>query len=181
MQNCLIPFLCVFGKGMGGGGGGSWSKSMKNATSLSFLGRFWLFVLSDRAWCGLQNYTEFWNSLIMQIYANVFKINEKCYFSVISWPILILFVLSDRAWCGLQNFYTEFWNSLNMQIYSKSMKNATSLFRNHNRSALLAGTYITQCIIYYPLVFMVPRSLVMRCHFSSPCELACNQILKIKT
>ena len=87
-----------------------------------------LFVLSDRAWCGLQNfYTEFWNSLIMQIYANLFKINEKCYFSVISWPILILFVLSNRAWCGLQNFYTEFWNSLIMQIYSKSMKNATSL------------------------------------------------------
>ena len=89
-----------------------------------------LFVLSDRAWCGLQNfYTEFWNSLIMQIYANLFKINEKCYFSVIFWPILILFVLSDRAWCGLQNFYKEFWNSLIMQImqiYSKSMKNATS-------------------------------------------------------
>ena len=33
---------------------------------------------------------------------------EICFFSVISWPILILFVLSDRAWCGLQNFYTEF-------------------------------------------------------------------------
>ena len=147
------------------------SKSMKNATSLSFLGRFWfclfyliglgvgfktsaqnfeihyanlckfiqnqrkmlllsviswpiliLFILSDRAWCGLQNfYTEFWNSLIMQIYANLFKINEKCYF-VISWPILILFVLSDRAWCGLQNFYTEFWNSLIMQIYSNLFK-----------------------------------------------------------
>ena len=145
-----------------------YSKSMKNATSLSFLGLFWfclfyliglgagfktstqnflnfinyanlckfiqnqwkmllchflsiliLFVLSDRAWCGLQNfYTEFWNSLIMQIYANLFKINEKCYFSVISWPILILFGLSDRAWWGLQNFYTEFWNSLIMQIYA---------------------------------------------------------------
>ena len=40
-----------------------------------------------------------------------------------------------------------------MQIYSKSMKNATSpLFRNHNRSALLAGTYITHRVIYYPLV-----------------------------
>ena len=138
-----------------------YSKSMKNATSLSFLGRFW-FVLSDRAWCGLQNfYTEFWNSLIMQIYsksmknatlsflgrfwfclfyliglgagfktstqnfeinyANLFKINEKCYF-VISWPILILFVLSDRAWCGLQNCYTEFWNSLIMHIYANLFK-----------------------------------------------------------
>ena len=44
------------------------SKSMKNATSPLFLGRcLILFVLSDRAWCGLQNfYTEFWNSLIMQ-------------------------------------------------------------------------------------------------------------------
>ena len=82
-----------------------------------------LFVLSDRAWCGLQNfYTEFWNSLIMQIYANLFKINEKCYFSVISWPILILFVLSDRAWCGLQNFYTELWNSVIMQIYANLFK-----------------------------------------------------------
>ena len=84
-----------------------------------------LFVLSDRAWCGLQNfYTEFWNSLckFMQIYANLFKINEKCYFSSISWPILILFVLSDRAWCGLQNFYTEFWNSLIMQIYANLFK-----------------------------------------------------------
>ena len=59
---------------------------------------------------------------IMQIYANLFKINEKCYFSVISWPILILFVLSDRAWCRLQNFYTEFWNSLIMQIYANLFK-----------------------------------------------------------
>ena len=40
-----------------------------------------------------------------------------------------------------------------MHIYSKSMKNATSpLFRNHNRSALEAGTYITHRVIYYPLV-----------------------------
>ena len=92
-----------------------------------------LFALSDRAWCRLQNlYTELWNSLIMQIYANLFKINAKCYFSVISWPILILFGLSNRAWWGLQNFYTEFWNSLIMQIYaySKATKNATSLFHS---------------------------------------------------
>ena len=81
-----------------------------------------LFVLSDRASWGLQNfYTEFWNSLIMQIYANLFKINEKCYFSI-SWPILILFVLSDRAGWGLQNFYTEFWNSLIMRIYANLFK-----------------------------------------------------------
>ena len=81
-----------------------------------------LFVLSDRAGWRLQNfYTEFWNSLIMQMYANLFKINEKCYFSI-SWPILILSVLSDRAGWGLQNFYTEFWNSLIMQIYANLFK-----------------------------------------------------------
>ena len=41
-----------------------------------------------------------------------------------------------------------------MQIYSKSMKNAASpLFRNHNRSALEVGTYITHRVIYYSLVF----------------------------
>ena len=49
-------------------------------------------------------------------------VNKKCYFSSISWPILILFVLSDRAGWGLQNFYTEFWNSLIMQIYSNLFK-----------------------------------------------------------
>ena len=57
----------------------------------------------------------------MQIYANVFKINEKCYFSI-SQRILILFVLSDRAWWGLRNFYTEFRNSLIMQIYANLFK-----------------------------------------------------------
>ena len=78
-----------------------------------------LFVLSDRAWWGLQNfYTVFWNSLIMQIYS---KSTKKCYFSI-SWAILILFGLSDRAWWGLQNFYTEFWNSLIMQIYANLFK-----------------------------------------------------------
>ena len=77
-------------------------------------------------WLGLVRASKLlhriWNSLIMQIYANLFKINEKCYFSVISWPILILFVLSDWAWCGLQNFYTEFCNSLIMQIYANLFK-----------------------------------------------------------
>ena len=49
---------------------------------LYFLAILILFDLSDRAWWGLQNfYTEFWISLIMQIYANLFRINEKCYFS----------------------------------------------------------------------------------------------------
>ena len=34
------------------------------------------------------------------------------------------------------------------------MKNAASLFRNHNRSALEAGTYITHRVIYYSLVYI---------------------------
>ena len=54
-------------------------------------------------------------------YANLFKINKKCYFSI-SWPILILFVLSDRAGWGILNFYTEFWNPLIMQIYANLFK-----------------------------------------------------------
>ena len=49
-----------------------------------------------------------------------------------------------------------------MQIYSKSIKNATSpLFRNHNRSALQAGTYITHRVIYYPLV-KVEKFIVLK-------------------
>ena len=43
-----------------------------------------LFVLSDRAWWGLRKfYTELWNSLILQIYAHLFKINENCHLSSI--------------------------------------------------------------------------------------------------
>ena len=62
-----------------------------------------------------------WNGLRTSVRPSGLKINQKCYFSVISWPILILFVLSDRAWCRLNKtkFYTEFWNSLIMQIYNK--------------------------------------------------------------
>ena len=94
---------------------------------LYFLADFILFVLSDRAGWGLQNfYTEFWNSLIMQIYAN-FKINKKCYFSI-SWPILILFVLSDRAWWGLQNFYTELINYANLCKFIQYQQKMLLLF-----------------------------------------------------
>ena len=67
------PYVCVSVRPSG-------LKMLKFASSLSFLGRFWFCLFnSDSAWCGLQNfYTEFWNSLIMQIYANLIKINEKC-------------------------------------------------------------------------------------------------------
>ena len=169
-----------------------------------------LFVLSDRAWCGLQNFytilkfinyacnlfkinelhatkslvyflADFDSNCLFYLiglgapslllhrilisfinYANLFKIKEKCYFSVISWPILILFVLSDRAWCGLQYLYKEFLKFINYANLCKFIQNQwnmppllSPLFRNHNRSALEAGMYITHRVIYYPLVFPV--------------------------
>ena len=43
----------------------------------------------------------------MQIYANLFKINEKCYFSI-SWAILILFGLSDRLGGGFKTATQNF-------------------------------------------------------------------------
>ena len=132
-----------------------YSKSMKNATSLSFLGRFWfcliyLIGLGGGFKISTQN-LKFIN------YANLCIFIQKQQKMLLLYKFHSgfweLFVLSDRAWWGLRNCYTELWNSLIMQIYSKSMKNAASpLFRNHNRSALEAGTYITHRVIYYSLV-----------------------------
>ena len=135
-----------------------YSKSTKKNATL-FLGRFWfLFVLSDRAWCGLQNsYTEFWNSLIMQIYANLFKINEKCYFSI-SQRILILFVLSDRAWWGLRNCYTELWNSLIMQIYA-------NLFKINEKCHLSSIQKSQQICTSGRDVYYASRNLLSTCYF----------------
>ena len=61
------PYVCVCVRASG-------LKSMKMLLLCHFLPILILFVLSDRAWCGLQNfYTEFWNSLIMQIYSKSMK------------------------------------------------------------------------------------------------------------
>ena len=43
----------------------------------------------------------------MQIYANLFKINETCYCSVISWPILILFVLLYTPYISRGFYFRE--------------------------------------------------------------------------
>ena len=102
-------------------------------------------------------YTEFWNSLIMQIYANLFKINEKCYFSVISWPILFLFVLSDRAWCGLQNFYTDLWNSLIMQIYAH-------LFQINEKCYLSSIQKSQQICTWGGDIYYASRNLLSTCY-----------------
>ena len=74
-----------------------YSKSMKNATSLSFHGRFW-FCLVYLIGLGAGFKTS--NRILKFInYANSFKINVKCYFSVISWPILILLFICSFKLC----------------------------------------------------------------------------------
>ena len=58
----------------------------------------------------------------MQIYS---KNNKNCFFSLISWPILIWFALSGRAKFGTLNFYIEFeilFHWLFMVLYANEMK-----------------------------------------------------------
>ena len=55
--------------------------------------------------------------------ASGLKINEKCYFSVISWPILILFVLSDRAWCGASKLLHRILKFINYANLCKFIQN----------------------------------------------------------
>ena len=81
-----------------------YSKNNKNCFSL---------IGSDWARWGLQNlYTEFQNSLIMQIYATdlckFIQNHKKCLF--ICQLIFIWFALSGRTKFGMPNFYTEFRN-----------------------------------------------------------------------
>ena len=86
-----------------------YSKSTLNATSPLFIGLFWfcLFYLIGLGGGFKTSTQNFEILLIMQIYANLFKINEKCYFSI-SWPILILFVLSDRLGGGFETSTQNF-------------------------------------------------------------------------
>ena len=55
----------------------------------------------------------------MQIYS---KKNKNCFFSLISWPILIWFALSDRAKFGTLNSYTELWDFALFIIYGTLCK-----------------------------------------------------------
>ena len=76
---------------------------------------FILFVLSDRARWGLQDfYTKFRNSLIMQIYANLFKITNKItknasHSFLNRFWFSLLYLVELSLVCTL-NFYTEFWD-----------------------------------------------------------------------
>ena len=95
------PYVCVCACVRASG-----LKMLKFASSLSFLGRFWfcLFYLIGFG-AGLQNfYTEFWNSLIMQIYSKSMKMLLLCHFLA---DFGFCLFWSDRAWCGQYNPLTE--------------------------------------------------------------------------
>ena len=84
------------------------------------------FALFGRANFGtLKFYTEFWNCSPLINYGNLCKFIPKniknCFFSLISWPILIWFALSGRAKFGTQNFEILLhW--LFMVLYANEMK-----------------------------------------------------------
>ena len=85
------------------------------------------FALYRRANFGTLNiYTEFWNCSPLINYGNLCKIysknNKNCFFSLISWPILIWFALSGRAKFGTLNFYTELWDFAPLIIYGTLCK-----------------------------------------------------------
>ena len=100
-----------------------YSKSQKKASSPSFFDRFW-FGLLYIVELTLVHYTSTQNfencspvinyGNFMQIYS---KNNKNCFFSLISWPILIWFALSGRAKFGTLNFYTELWDFAPLIIY----------------------------------------------------------------
>ena len=118
-----------------------YSLSMKNATSLSPLGRcLILFGTSDQGkWCML------WNLLhrILKFinYANLcISISQSMKYAT-SLSFLepssdSVGALSDRAWWGLQHVYTVLWNSLIMQVslhicIQKQQKMLLLYFRTH--------------------------------------------------
>ena len=85
--------------------------SFQNASSSSFLNRFW-FWLFHKIGLGGGFKTSTQNCEII-IYGNLCKFmrnHQKCFFSFISRPILIVIALFGRAELRTLNFYTEFWN-----------------------------------------------------------------------
>ena len=106
-----------------------YSKSMKNATSLSFLGRFWFCLVNlIGLGSGLRNfYTEVVKLInyakFMQIYSKSMKNATSLSYLGRNWFCLFYLIGLE---CGLQNFYTEFWNSLITQIIQNQWKMLTS-------------------------------------------------------
>ena len=85
----------------------------------------------------------------MQIYS---KNNKNCFFSLISWPILIWFALSGRAKFGTLNFYTEFWDFAPLIIYGTLCK--------WNEIMSLPGH---QIFIFWPVQKCTTIFVVARC------------------
>ena len=117
LQNCLHRILKFINYA-------NLFKIMKNATSLSFLGRFWfcLFYLIGLG-AGFKTTTQnFWNSLIMQIIQNQWKMLLLCHFLTDFDSVCYLIGLGAAS-----KLVDRILNSLIMQNLFKSMKNATSL------------------------------------------------------
>ena len=114
-------------------------KITKNATSPSFVDRFWFFfVLFGRTTWDTQNlYTEFWNLVSNIIYANLCKFIQKSQKMLLLLHFLTDFdffvVSSGRTTWGTKKIHAEFWNLVSNIIYTnlckfiqKSQKNASS-------------------------------------------------------
>ena len=85
--------------------------SFQNASSSSFLNRFWFWLFHK---IGLGGGFKLLHRIVkFIIYGNLCKFmrnHKKCFFSFISRPILIVIALFGRAELRTLNFYTEFWN-----------------------------------------------------------------------
>ena len=84
--------------------------SFQNASSSSFLNRFWFWLFHK---IGLGGDLKLLHRIVKFIfYGNLCKFmrnHKKCFF-FISRPILIVIALFGRAELRTLNFYTEFWN-----------------------------------------------------------------------
>ena len=99
--------------------------SFQNASSSSFLNRFWFWLIHMIGLGGgfktsTQNREIHYLSMV--IYANLFEITKKFFFSFISQPILIVIALFGRAELCTLNFYTEFWNFAPLINYGNLFK-----------------------------------------------------------
>ena len=135
-----------------------YSKLMKNATLLYFLGDFDSVCF---IWWGLVGASKLLHRILkFYNYANLCKFiqNQRkmllLYFTADSDSV----VLSDRAWWGLRNFYTELWKLLIMQIYANLFK----IYEKYHLSSFqksqqicTSGGDITHRVIYYSLVYLL--------------------------
>ena len=111
-QNFEIHYFCKFMQ--------IYSKSTKNATSL-FLGRFWFCLFYLIGLGGGFKTSTFWNSLIMQIYANLFKINEKCHLSSSQKSQQICTSGGDVYYASRNLLFTCFQTYINYTVYNYTL------------------------------------------------------------